>query len=238
MLIIHVIAKLDGCWYNYSADKVVQGRGSAIKCINVDNFFYPQEEFMKFGAPVVGIVLFSMLVFCGQPAWSQETPQEETRMETQPAGIDAPQPAPAEETPAVDPGEIQPVTPEEAQPATARESQAAASDESQPAVRVAETVICQDVVDRAPMGIGEVFPKETPRVFCFTRVVGAAPGSRLVHNWYHQGSLKASVNLTVGSSDYRTWSSKTMMPQWTGEWMVEILSDGGAPLGNIIFALK
>jgi hypothetical protein len=29
-----------------------------------------------------------------------------------------------------------------------------------------------------------------------------------------------------------------MMPQWTGEWMVEVLSANGTPLENIIFVLK
>lgn len=189
---------------------------------------------MKFGAPVVGIVLFSVLVFCGQPVWSQETtpetPQEATQMEAQPAVVDEAQPAAADVGQPADADETQATVPDESQPA--------AQGESQPAVRIPEAVVCQDVVDRAPMGAGDVFAKEIPRVYCFTHVVGADPGTQLIHNWYYQGNLKASVNLTIGSSDYRTWSYKTMTPQWTGEWMVEILYANGTALGNIIFVLK
>jgi hypothetical protein len=189
---------------------------------------------MRFCSPVVAMVLFSVLVFCGQPAWSQETtqgtPPEPTQTAVQPAAADEAQPAAAGGTQVVTPGETQPVAPSE--------PQMVVPSEPQTEIRIPEAVVCQDVVDRAPVGAGDVFAKEIPRVYCFTRVEGAEPGTQLVHNWYYQGNLKATVNLTVGSSDYRTWSYKTMMPQWTGEWKVEILTASGTPLENIIFVLK
>lgn len=193
---------------------------------------------MKFASPVFCMMLLSVLIFSGQPAWSQETTQDATRMESQPVVVDEAQPVVSEESQPVAPGESQPVAPGESQPVAPGESQPVASGEPQPAVQIPEAVVCQEVVDRAPVGAADVFAKEVPRVYCFTRVVGADPGTQLVHNWYHQGNLKASVTLNVGSSDYRTWSYKTMMPQWTGEWMVEILSANGTPLENIIFVLK
>ena len=193
---------------------------------------------MKFCWPVVCMVFLSVLVFGGQPAWSQETPQEATRTEARPAVAGAAQPAEAGESQPVPPGESQPVPPGKSQLVPPGNDQPTEPGESRPEVRIPEVVVCQDVVNRDPVGAGDVFAKEIPRVYCFTRVVGAEPGSALIHNWYYQGELKASVELTVGSSDYRTWSYKTMMPQWTGEWRVEILSAGGTALGYIIFALK
>ena len=68
--------------------------------------------------------------------------------------------------------------------------------------------------------------------------MGAEPGTQITHNWYYNGALKASVKLHVGSTNYRTWSSKTMQPGWEGEWMVEVLSDDGKPLESIIFMVK
>ena len=108
----------------------------------------------------------------------------------------------------------------------------------EPAEHLAEAVICTGVVDRAPVGSGDIFPKEVSRVYCFTRVVGAEPGTQLTHNWYYRGTLKASVKLNVGSSDFRTWSSKTIAPDWTGEWMVEILSGQGTPMESIVFRVR
>jgi hypothetical protein len=105
-------------------------------------------------------------------------------------------------------------------------------------LQIESAAVCQDVVDREPVGISDVFAKETPRVFCYCRVVGAAGETQVTHNWYYKGSLKASVKLNVRSPNWRTWSSKTIIPEWTGEWMVEILSADGTPLESIIFYVQ
>jgi len=119
---------------------------------------------------------------------------------------------------------------------SAGESTAAA--EAVSTVQVEDAVVCQDILDRAPVGSSDMFVRETSKVFCFCRVVGAEPGSKITHNWYYNGSLKASVKLNVGSSNFRTWSSKTLYPELQGEWMVEILSDDGKPLESIVFVIK
>ena len=72
----------------------------------------------------------------------------------------------------------------------------------------------------------------------FTRIDGAQEETEITHNWYYKGVLKASVVLPVRAGAWRTWSSKTLLPEWTGEWMVEILSQDGSPLDSIIFILK
>jgi hypothetical protein len=105
-------------------------------------------------------------------------------------------------------------------------------------IKIEDAAVCQEVVDRAPVGTSDVFFKETVKLFCFCRVVGAESGTQITHNWYHKGNLKASVKLNVGSSNYRTWSSKVLLPEWTGEWMVEILSEDGSPLESIIFLVQ
>ena len=103
---------------------------------------------------------------------------------------------------------------------------------------VAQAVVCKDVVVRMPVGSSDVIPAGTERVFCFTRIVGAQEETEITHNWYHQGALKASVVLPVRTSEWRTWSSKTLLPEWTGEWMVEVLSEDGTPLENLIFFVQ
>lgn len=123
-----------------------------------------------------------------------------------------------------------------AQPAANQDAESpTAAQETPSSVKIEDAVVCQDVVDRAPVGSGEVFAKEINKVYCFCRVLGAQPNTRIIHNWYYNGSLKASVKLTVRSSNYRTWSSKTLLPEWGGEWMVEILLEDGTPMQSIIF---
>jgi hypothetical protein len=105
-------------------------------------------------------------------------------------------------------------------------------------VSVVEAVVCQEVVDRAPVGISDTFPAGTERVFCFTRIDAAEGETAITHNWYHQGTLKASVVLPVRASSWRTWSSKSLLPEWTGEWMVEVLSQDGTPLESVVFFVQ
>jgi hypothetical protein len=104
-------------------------------------------------------------------------------------------------------------------------------------ITVAQAVVCQEIVDRMPVGAGDVIPAGTDRVFCFTRIDGIPGGGRDYPQLVLQGSLKASVVLPVRAS-WRTWSSKTLLPEWTGEWMVEVLSNDGTPLESIIFSFS
>jgi hypothetical protein len=105
-------------------------------------------------------------------------------------------------------------------------------------IRIEDAVVCQDVVNRQPVGAGDVIAKENAKVYCFTRVVGAEGETTVTHNWYYQGTLKSSVQLKVKSPDWRTWSSKTLEPSWIGQWMVEVIGADGAPLESIIFFVQ
>jgi len=105
-------------------------------------------------------------------------------------------------------------------------------------IRVSQAVVCQEVVDRTPVGAGDVIPAGSEQIFCFTRIEGAEGETAITHNWYYQGALKASVTLPVRTSSWRTWSSKTLSPEWTGEWMVEVLASDGMPLESIIFFVQ
>ena len=109
---------------------------------------------------------------------------------------------------------------------------------AQETLRIEDTAVCQSVVDRAPVGSGDVFPKDISKVYCFCRVVGASTETQITFNWYYQGTLKSSVKLPVRSASWRTWSSKTMSPEMVGEWMVEILAEDGAPLESMIFFIQ
>ncbi len=175
------------------------------------------------------IVTLIMIIGLAVPAWSQDAAQSSTQEAAPSSTMGEDQPSAKEAEP--------PTTMEETQPPTLKEAESSDQMSDQSAVQLAEAVVCRDVVDRAPVGSGDVFAKEVPKVYCFTRVVGGE-GTQLTYNWYHNGSLKASVKLDIRSANYRTWSSKTMIPEWTGEWMVEILSDDGKPLESIIFYLK
>ena len=113
-----------------------------------------------------------------------------------------------------------------------------AQEETTTAVHLEEAAICRQVENRTPIGIGSVFPAEIGRLYCFTKVVGATEDTAIVHHWYLNGKLKASITLPVKSASWRTWSSKDISPDETGDWMVELLSEDGKALESILFLVQ
>jgi hypothetical protein len=98
-----------------------------------------------------------------------------------------------------------------------------------------ETALARDVVDRMPVDTGSAFPTDVGKVFLWTKVMGAE-GSKLSHVWIH-GPHEAVVELTVGGSPWRTWSSRTINPEWTGEWRVEVRNEAGEVIQTVTFTV-
>ena len=103
---------------------------------------------------------------------------------------------------------------------------------------VEKMVFCTGVEERAPVGENTQFFEEADRIYCFTRIVGAADTLQVTHVWYYGDEEKARVPLTVRSASWRTWSSKKMMPDWTGAWRVDVLGPGGEALMSREFVYK
>ncbi len=101
-------------------------------------------------------------------------------------------------------------------------------------------------VDRATRSIegktGEFaadgFSAEEGRVFCLTRIQNLEAPAAVTHVWYHEGKTMARVELTVGSADWRTWSSKRILPAWTGNWEVKVLDANGMVLASAGFTVN
>jgi hypothetical protein len=105
-------------------------------------------------------------------------------------------------------------------------------------IRVEDAVICRDVVSLDPVGSGDVFTSDLKKLMCFTRVVGAKEDIEILHNWYFEENLLASIPLHVGSDNWRTYSSKTILPEHKGEWKVEIVMSDGQLLKKIYFIVE
>jgi len=99
----------------------------------------------------------------------------------------------------------------------------------------AEVEVAQGIVDRMPEGAGTAFPTDVGTVYCWMRVTGAE-GEILRHVWIH-GETEFPVELTVGGSPWRTWSSKSIPPEWSGDWRVEVRDGDGNLLETVSFTV-
>ncbi len=104
-------------------------------------------------------------------------------------------------------------------------------------VIVEDISICRtiDRTARTPVGSATHFSADIDRLYCFTRLTGAYDPTTITHVWFHEGRTRAHVSLDVTSPNWRTWSSKALLPVWTGSWEVRVLDEHGIILKSIAF---
>jgi hypothetical protein len=103
-------------------------------------------------------------------------------------------------------------------------------------VRVSEAVVCTSIEEREPVGESERFDPTPERLFCWMRVHDGA-GDVLTHVWIHEGETRARIDLEIGADHWRAWSSKRLLPSWTGNWEVKVLTADGRVLESLSFEI-
>ncbi len=105
------------------------------------------------------------------------------------------------------------------------------------ALDVVDASITTRIVNREPLDSLNTVPAGTDQLYCFTRINGATDDTWITHVWYCEDQELARVRLPVRSSNWRTWSSKRILPQWKGAWRVEVLDERGEPLLIVPFSI-
>jgi len=105
-------------------------------------------------------------------------------------------------------------------------------------LQVEDVAIGTGVHARVATGIGTNFDSSVGKLFAFTRIMGAEGDTRVYHKWYHGDALVADVPLTVRSGDWRTWSTKTILPEWTGDWRLVVVGEDGSVLKTVKFEVN
>lgn len=114
----------------------------------------------------------------------------------------------------------------------------AATAQESSGLTVEEMVFCAAVQDRAPSLPDTAFASTVEDVWCFVRVTGAADTTSITHVWYYNDRELSRIDLPVKSANWRTWSSKMILPEWQGIWRVDVLSPAGDVLKSGTFAIK
>ncbi len=103
---------------------------------------------------------------------------------------------------------------------------------------VPQASICTEVKDREAVGSAARFPSSVGRLYCLTKIVGAAEPTTVTHLWFHGDTQVHKVELTVGGPAWRTYSYKTIPPGWTGEWRVDVEDAKGVVIYSIPFTIS
>jgi hypothetical protein len=91
-----------------------------------------------------------------------------------------------------------------------------------------------DVSAGGLIGEAEVF-REGSEVWFWTRVRRGRAGESIRHVWIHEGREVSSVELEVGSDNWRTQSRRNLGAGSRGGWTVEARDGGGRVLARSAF---
>ncbi|MEO0254479.1 MAG: DUF2914 domain-containing protein [candidate division WOR-3 bacterium] len=107
------------------------------------------------------------------------------------------------------------------------------------ALEVKEVYICRNVENRTPVQTDTLFESGVGYLYCYTVLKSEKPDT-VYHEWIYNNEVKAKIKLaiTTPSENYRTWSKKTIMSLFTGEWTVRIKNSKDSILKEIKFKIK
>lgn len=99
---------------------------------------------------------------------------------------------------------------------------------------VARAQFTSAVQDREPTDTLTTLTTDKTRIYYFTEIRDAA-NQKITHRWEYHGKVMAEMHFDVGADRWRVFSSKTLDPDWTGEWKVSVVDEHGGTLGASTF---
>jgi hypothetical protein len=93
------------------------------------------------------------------------------------------------------------------------------------------------VENLTPIGVAESFPASVGRVYCYSKIINGG-GTTITHKWYYNEKEVAAVPLDIRSPSFRTYSYKTILPQFKGNWKVEIVAEEGHIIKTLEFTIE
>ena len=102
---------------------------------------------------------------------------------------------------------------------------------------VTESAVCLDVIDLECMGADTNFPANVGKLYCITKITGAAGASKVTHVWYYGQTERARVSLDIRAASWRTYSSKRIQAHETGDWRIDVLGPENESLKVIQFEI-
>ncbi len=105
-------------------------------------------------------------------------------------------------------------------------------------LQVSDAVVATAVEHLVPQGSGETFPSTVGALYAFSRILGAEGETVVVHKWFHGEELRAKIPLPIRSKNWRTYSSKNILPEWTGDWRVDVTTEDGTVLTSLSFTVQ
>ena len=102
-----------------------------------------------------------------------------------------------------------------------------------------EIMICRGIYKRNPIKPGNNFINNVDSLFCYTKISNSGTKQEIRHIWYFEGNEITNITYNIKPSfNYRSWSRKTIYPNQTGQWRVDVTDSYDNILGTRDFTIK
>ena len=102
---------------------------------------------------------------------------------------------------------------------------------TEPAPAITRSQFTTAIVDREPTDDVVMLTNNSEQIYFFSELANLK-GQKVTHRWEFQGKTMAEVKFDVKSDRWRVYSSKTIKPDWTGEWSVVLVDESGNTLDS------
>ena len=99
---------------------------------------------------------------------------------------------------------------------------------------VARAIFTSGIVDREPVDDLTTVPTSLDRVYFFSDLRNLE-GQIITHRWEYNGKVMAEVKFQVGGPRWRVYSSKNLLPEWSGQWTVIVTDENDWPIKASVF---
>ena len=82
--------------------------------------------------------------------------------------------------------------------------------------------------------VDSISPDSYDSISFFTELNGMS-GETVTHQWMFDDKVMFEKSFEVGGDRWRVWTSKTLLPDWTGTWTVKVLNEDGSVLERKTF---
>ncbi len=96
-------------------------------------------------------------------------------------------------------------------------------------------IVCGgNVENREIVNPSDNLPNNLEKIYCLSAIKTDEAPTTIYHVWYYNGKEIAKIELPIklNSPNYRVWSSKKLLPSWTGDWKLSVLDKDGNVLAE------
>lgn len=91
---------------------------------------------------------------------------------------------------------------------------------------VVRSAFTREIAEREPTENLKKLTNDNGEIKFFTELRDMS-GQTAIHRWEYDGNVVAEVKFNVKGPRWRVWSSKSLAPEWTGNWKVSVINGAG-----------